>query len=190
MQKIGSFLKWLWSIISGGIHVGDKTDNRTTNDSSQKNTVVGNNNCITETKIESQYNAPSTINITVSDSRNVSIGDFSTKTFTLSSNAKPSCIDLSEQAKSILKTMAESGEERLATLKMAGKLEEIHMMDTNKPFPINDGIAIQEGIESLVEQSYLKHSEKTGSGNIYSLSTKGREYGKKLLEENRGNTSI
>lgn len=190
MQKIGSFLKWLWSIISGGIHVGDKTDNRKTNDSSQKNTVVGNNNCITETKIESQYNAPSTINITVSDSRNVSIGDFSTKTFTLSSNTNSSSNDLSEQAKSIIMEMAAVEEERLVVVKPTGVVEELLLPNAKKTIPISCKIAVPRDIKALENHGYLSYSQPNRTGAIYAIEPEGFEYGKMLLEENRGNTSI
>ena len=97
------------------------------------------------------------------------------------SNAEPPLPQLSEQAKSIMKKLAETGEERFTTLELAGKLEEIHMINTKKQFPIDDGIAILEGIDSLVEHAYLKHSEKRDSGNLYVLTTKGREYGKSLI---------
>lgn len=185
---MSSFLSSLCRFFSNGLTIGRKEE--TDIDSSKKNTVVGSHNSFNETNIGTQNNNTKSINITVSEAASVTIGDFSTKTFTLSSNAKPSCIDLSDQAKSILKTMAESGEERLATLEMAGKLEDVHMINTNMPFQINDGIAVLEGITTLVELGYLKHSVNNDSSNIYSLTTKGRDYGKKLLEENRGITSI
>lgn len=108
----------------------------------------------------------------------------------ISGTSSPKLPEPSEQAKSIIMQMVNTGEERLATLEMAGKLEDVHMINTNMPFQTNDGIAVLEGINTLVEQGYLKHSVNNGSSNIYSLTAKGRDYGKKLLEENRGITSI
>ena len=185
-----SFLGKLISSLFSGIHVGDKYENNSTHDSAPKQNVSGINNSANMTiGTNNSYSYRGQQNTNNIEGVQVVINGPCELNMSTTSKTASSIHPLSEQAKSIMITMAESGEERFATLELAEKLEEIHMINTNKSFPINDGIAILEGIDSLVGHGYLKHSEKRDSGNLYVLTTKGRDYGKRLLEENRGNTA-
>ncbi|MBR3506070.1 MAG: hypothetical protein IKO02_03375 [Lentisphaeria bacterium] len=179
MQIIGSFLKWLWSIISGGIHVGDKTDNRKTNDSSKKNLALGKNNTVSETNIGTQNN---TI---------INLPD-SAKAESLLSYANPPSKDLLDQADSLMRQIAEKKEERLLVFRQYGRIVRIRFVLSKMDYQITDKVAIPEVLKFLKEHGYLDNSwnDTNNTRHIYDLTLKGREYGKKLLEENRGSTSI
>ena len=178
-----SFLGKLISSLFSGIHVGDKCEDKSTHDSAPKQNVSGINssaNMTIGTNTSYSYQGQQNTN---GEGVQLVINAPCELSFPAVSCTPRTILSLSEQAKSIIKMMVETGEERFATLELAGELKDMHLINTNKPFPINDGTAILEGIDALVEHAYLRHSEKRNSGNLYVLTTKGREYGKHLLTE-------
>ncbi len=101
----------------------------------------------------------------------------------ISGTPSPELPEPSEQAKSIMRQIVDAGEERLVTFEQVGIIEELLMVNTKKTIPIIDKIAVPEDINTLVKHGYLGHYKNNKTGDIYVLTPKGREYGKKLLGE-------
>lgn len=195
MQKIGSFLKWLWSIISGGIHVGDKNEDKSTHDSAPKQSVSGlkssanmtigtNNsysfqgqqNTISGEGIQLVINSPCELNVSAT-----------------SNTASPRSISpLSEQAKSLIRQMIENHSEMIIVFEPVGIVDTIVLFEAKKEMTIEDKLSVSDDLKALELNEYLRYCKPNDNltGQIYALTAKGREYGKKLIEENRGSTSI
>ena len=107
-----------------------------------------------------------------------------------SGTPSPELPEPSEQAKSIMMEIANVEEVNLVTYEQLGVVEELLLPNAKKTIPISSKIAVPGDIKTLVDHGYLSYSQPNGSGKIYIVKQEGLEYGKKLLEENRGNTSI
>ena len=167
-----SFLSSLIRFFSSGVTIGSKKE--TKNDSSKKSIALGSNNTINETNIDTQ-------NIIHLDSPK-------NESFLLEPNSP--CKELINQADSFMKQIAENEEERLLVFRRFGKIERIRFIKSRKDIPITDKVAIPDVLKFLKEQGYLNNSwnNDNNTRHIYDLTLKGRYYGKKLLEENSGNT--
>lgn len=108
----------------------------------------------------------------------------------ISGTPSPELPEPSEQAKSIMMEMARVEEVNLVTFERLGIVEELLLPNAKITIPISNKIAVPRDIKTLVAHGYLSYTQPNSSGAIYAIEPEGLEYGKKLLEENRGNTSI
>ncbi len=173
-----SFLSSLLHLFFDGITIGSKKE--TKNDLSTKNTLIGCGNTSKKSKVNFKKNK-----ITI-------IVDKLSKVRSFISDLEPPSKDLLDQADSLMRQMTENKEERLLVFRQYGRIVRIRFILSKIDYSITDKVAIPEVLKFLKEHDYLDNTWNNtyNTRHIYDLTLKGREYGKKLLEEDRGNTSI
>ena len=187
MQKIGSFLKWLWSIISGGIHVGDKNEDKSTHDSAPKQSVSGLKSSANMTiGTNNSYSYQGQQNTNSGEGMQFVINSpCELKVSTTSNTASPRPLPpLSEQAKSIMKQLVKSGHAGLVA-ELKGALIEGLITKENQRITLDNIDSVEDDLNCLVANKYLTEPQKcsSGYGCIYDLTMKGKKFGKSLLAE-------
>lgn len=97
--------------------------------------------------------------------------------------------ELSKQANSIIIQLIENQSESFTVFEPVGKVEGITMIESRKEMVIEELLRVHDDLEALEANGYIRYCKPNSTGHIYALTPKGRDYGKKFLEENRGNTA-
>lgn len=180
-----SLFRWFLSLFKGPslrFAKRDVIEIKQTNDSSFKPILVGKEISVHPTHIEEH------INISLSSPEATVSSSF----LHSSSHEKP----LSHQAVSIMKQLAQSGQDGLVTWQPSAFIEEL-ITKNNQVIALDDIDTVEDDLNCLVDNSYLRSPKacSSGVGSIYDLTIKGKHFCKTLLEdvqasENKGNTSI
>ena len=114
------------------------------------------------------------------------------KTVYVSSAPAKKIPKLSDQAKSIIKQMIENHSDSIIVFEPDGPIDSVVLFEAKKEMIIEDKLRIPDDLNALILNGLLRYCQpnKNQTGKFYALTVQGREYGNKLIEENRGNTLI
>lgn len=165
MSSLFSFLKHLFSLIFGGLHIGAKTDNSQSNISGTKAKTITIGSGKSNTTINQTYN----INLKLPEGI---------------TTAPPKAVSqkkaLSNQAKSIMEQLIESGHDGLVTWKPNHVIIEGLQTTQNMDIVIDDMDSVDDDLTSLTHNGLLKYYKEcdSGIGSIYYLTAAGKKYRK------------
>ena len=175
-----SFLGKLISSLFNGIHVGDKYEDKSTHDSAPKQNVSGLNssaNMTIGTNISYSYQGQQNTNnvegvqVVINGPCELSMPTTSPKTCPIP--------PLSEQAKSIMKQLIESGHDGLVTWKPNHVIIEGLLTTKNKNIVVDEIDSVDDDLACLAQNGYLKYYKECdgGLGSIYYLTSAGKKFG-------------
>ncbi len=181
-----SILKWLWSLVTAGFQIGNKSTTSIKNDYSVKQQTIGKGDIITNVENHYHFNTPTSKD---------------TEVLAHNSASSSQTALLSKQALTIFKRLIESGDQGFAVSKIdCVNVDQIGTTG-NVIFDDIDLDSVEDDLTALVNQGFLKQPLTNNVGCVYYLSSAGKQYGKTLFQgdshsmpdpitENKGNTSI
>ena len=89
--------------------------------------------------------------------------------------------DLSEQAKSFMKQLAENNGESFVTFEELGIIKDLFIPNAQKSMVIVDNLRVKKDLDALQKNGYIDYSQPNQTGHIYVLTPEGRDYGRSLI---------